>query len=309
MSSPAASGAGRTDCAIGIDVGGTNVRAGLVRRDGAVIEEHAERHDHRPLEQSVELARSLGAVAEARGCDLAGIGVGVPELVTPDGRVVSTAVLDAASVEVGAALEGIAPTRVDADVRCAAMAEASLGAGAPSSSLLYVSVGTGISSCLVLDGRPWRGERGNALVLGSGGGIDVAESGGEVRTLPVEDVASGPALAHRYSQASGHHLVPAEEAIERVRHGDAIAADTVAVGARVLGARVAQAINLLDPGMVVMGGGLGSAPGPYWSTMSTTVRELIWAEQTRDLPLERARLGPTAGMIGAALLCLTDESG
>ena len=236
------------------------------------------------------------------GTEVSGIGIGVPELVSPTGRVTSETVVRWTEVTVVRALAAVAPVRVDADVRCAAVAEASLGAGVGRDSFLYVSVGTGISACFVLDGTPWPGARGNAIVLGSGIGIGYTEEFGELSLLPVEQVASGPALARRYGRARGHDLTRAEEVLERAERGDAAARDTIRVGARVLGARIAEVVNLLDPDSVIVGGGLGSAAGPYWDTMHATVRSLIWADRTRHLPVEQAQLAASSGMIGAALL-------
>ena len=75
----------------------------------------------------------------------------------------------------------------------------------------------------------------------------------------------------------------------------------VAAG-RVLGYGLAEAVNLLDPAAVVVGGGLGSVGGPYWDAAIETARERTWADVAREVPLLRSELGPDAGLIGAALI-------
>jgi glucokinase len=123
------------------------------------------------LADCVALARLLGG-------DTVPVGVGLCELVDLEGRVVSADTVDWRDVDVTGAFA--APlVVVESDVRAAALAEARLGAGARRSPFLHVVVGTGASACLVVDGSPYAGARGRAIVLGA---------------PPVERIASGAAL-------------------------------------------------------------------------------------------------------------------
>ena len=99
--------------------------------------------------------------------ELLGIGVGVPELVDPVGNISSAHTLAWQGDGVRAAFSSLAPAVVESDVRAGALAEAMFGAGRGYRLFVYVTVGTGISSTLVQDGRPFAGARGNALILAS----------------------------------------------------------------------------------------------------------------------------------------------
>ena len=68
-------------------------------------------------------------------------------------------------------------------------------------------------------------------------------------------------------------------------------------------------VNVLDPEMIVVGGGLGTAPGLYWDKFVTSCREHIFAEDSRGLPIVTARLGVDAGLVGAATLVLAKKGG
>ena len=124
---------------------------------------------------------------------------------------------------------------VESDLRAAALAEARFGSGAGVSPFLFAIVGTGASACLVVDGRPYAGGRGEAVVLGA---------------PPVEAVASGTALA----RAAG--LERAEDVL-----ADPALAPLVDAAATALGGALAVLANALDPSLVVLGGGLGAQRG------------------------------------------------
>ena len=166
---------------------------------------------------------------------------------------------------------------VESDVRAAAMAEARFGAGREEPDFLYVSVGSGISHCLMVDGRPRLGVRGSAI--GTGAPL-------------VEQWSGGLALARR----SGH--ATAEEAL-----ADPGAADVVEEGARRLGLALAALVNALDPGALIVGGGLG-LDDFYRARVEAALRAAIYDPDARDLSLRPAALGADAAVIGAALVAV-----
>jgi glucokinase len=161
-------------------------------------------------------------------------------------------------------------------------------------------VGTGISSCLVLAGRPFAGARGNALILASSPWSTICPACGTEAGLVLEEFASGPALVTRYNRQSAQPAARAEEVLARVESGDLIAAEVVRSAGAALGNSVGFLINVLDPEAVVVGGGLGLAGGLYWESFENSARDHIWADATRRLPIVPAQLGVDAGLIGAA---------
>jgi glucokinase len=262
--------------AVGIDVGGTKIAAALVDVESGRVTEarriptDAARGSDAVLEDSVALASSLAA-----GRSVAAVGLAVCELVGPDGRVRSAQTVDWREVDlVGAFGEIAARVRVESDVRAAALAEARFGAGAGVRDFVYVSVGTGVSHCLMVDGVPRLGVRGAAI--GTGAPL-------------VEEWSGGLALA----RFSGH--ASAEEALS-----DLAAAAVVEDAARRLGLAFAMLVNGLDPGALIVGGGLG-LDERYRGLAVAAMREAIYDADARELPVLPAALGADAAVIGAAL--------
>ncbi len=264
--------------AVGLDVGGTKIAGGLVRfPDGVVVERRriatgAERGPDAVLADAVALARELAHHVPA-GERFVGVGLGVPELVDLSGRITSAHTIDWRGVPLTERFADVGPVWVESDVRAAAVAEARFGAGRAYRIIAYVTVGTGISSTLVIDGHPYAGARGNALILASSPtSVICPECGVWVRPI-LEEFASGPALA---------------------KHGDPRAAGEA------LGSGVGWLVNVLDPDAVIVGGGLGLAGGLYWEAFVESARRHIWAAATRELPIVMAELGADAGVVGAA---------
>jgi glucokinase len=83
--------------------------------------------------------------------------------------------------------------------------------------------------------------------------------------------------------------------------GDEVAAEIVRSAAEALGSSVGFLVNVLDPELVIVGGGLGLAGGPFWEALVRSTRKHVWSDETRTLPIVPAALGPEAGLIGAAV--------
>ena len=182
------SAAGRA-IGLGLDIGGTKIAAASVDTDGeSLVFESVPTENDAVLEAADRLIDRLTLAASGRGRAPAGIGVAVPELVDSEGRVASRAVVPGlAGCDLHRRWASVGPVVVESDVRAAALAEARAGAGRDRVSFTYVSVGTGVSYCLVIDGKPWTGNRGAAILLGSG---VLAECDGAPVIL--EEIASGP---------------------------------------------------------------------------------------------------------------------
>ena len=207
--------------ALGIDVGGTKIAAGLVDvARGEVV--RSERVATRPERGGSAVLADCAELAGRLGGDGVAVGVGICEVVDRDGRLTTAETIEWRGLDVAGAFGGAAVT-LESDVRAAALAEARFGMGAALGSFLHVIVGTGAAACLVVNGRPHLGEHGNAIILGA---------------PPVEQVGGGATLGE---------LVHDPEA--RAEAGAAI------------GRVVAVLVNALDPAAVVVGGGLGASAG------------------------------------------------
>ena len=296
--------------AIGLDIGGTKIAAGVVlwpsgeilRR--ALIPTKPTRGGDAVLKDTLGLARQLNDWAQEQGIQVAGIGAGVAELVDCDGNVTSSCTIHWRGLAVQDRLSEIAPAQVESDVRAAALAEAIFGMGRRSRLFVYVTVGTGISSCLMQNGYPFKGAKGNAITLASSPLSTVCTHCG-VKLHPVlEEFASGPAIAKRFAAAkkfeNNAEAAAAEQVFQAASKGDNVAAEILTTAGEALGVSAAFLVNVLDPEMIVVGGGLGLAGGLYWDAFQKACREHIFAETSRGLPIVRAKMGIDAGLVGAA---------
>lgn len=256
---------------VGIDAGGTKLAAARVdTATGALTERRViatptAAGGSAVLEACLSLARTLGPGAT---------GIGVPEVVDGTGRIRSAANWDWRDVDLSTAFSAVGSVHVVSDVYAAALAEARYGAGRDAGSFLYVSVGTGISSTLVINGRPWAGADGRAILLGA---------------PLVEDVASGPALARVAGATS------AEAAF-----ADPAATSVVAAAAAALGLELARIVHATDPGLIVLGGGLGLV-ARYRALVAAAIASTIDSTYAVMPTVVPAALGADAGVIGAAL--------
>jgi glucokinase len=288
---------------LGIDVGGTKIAAGIVDpATGAIlaretIATEAARGGSVVLDNTVALSRRLIAAAGVR---VDRIGLGIPQLVDNAGRIRSDYNFDWTNLPVRERLSTLAPATIESDVRAAARAEARFGAGAGRRVFVYVTIGTGVSYCLVIEGRPHTGANGFAIHFASSALHVPCEACGHVNAPVLEEIASGPAISAAYARGTGRGI-GAADLLTAATSGDAVAGDIVTAAARQLGPLVALVVNMLDPEAIVLGGGLGLAAGPYREELIASTRAHIWAESCRDLPILPAALGVDAGLVGAAL--------
>jgi glucokinase len=313
----------RRQCFIGIDVGGTKIAAAAVDPiDGSLahrreIPTRAERDASQVLEDIARLAELVAADVQSNGGDVESIGIGVPEIVDAQGHIRSAYLLDWTAFPLAERLVGampaspggpaghgiveISPVVFTSDVRAAALAEATFGVGGPYRLFVYVSVGTGISSTLVQDGVPLAGARGGAVVLSTAPVSVPCRDCGEWSEFVLEDYASGAALARRYASSTGTDVATAEAVIAAANAGEPAATEVIDSAARALGSAIGWLVNIIDPEAVVIGGGLGLAPGRFHDRLVAATREHVWNPAARDLPILPAALGADAGLIGAAL--------
>jgi glucokinase len=303
-----ASRVGRSEeWSIGVDVGGTKIAASAVELGSGTIAfrrempTRCERGAAAVLADIEILAGTIAGELRSDGHVPVAVGIGVPELVDAAGDIRSAHLFDWSTISLAERLGAIAPTFIAADVRAAALAEARYGAGREFDSFAYISIGSGISSTVVQHGVPLAGARGGALVLSSGSlGVPCPECSAWTEFV-LEDYASGPALARRYAAATGRPVEGAEVVIAAANEGEHMAAEIVDSAADALGSSLGWLVNVLDPEAIVVGGGLGLAPGRFRDRLIEATRDHIWNPGARGLPFVSAALGADAGLIGAAL--------
>lgn len=283
------------------------MKAAITAADGTVL--HADRRPT-PRESGpdavvaalVEYAAALTGAAEDRQLTPRGLGIAVPGIVdSANGVAVYSANLgwrDAPLRKLASERTGL-PAAVDHDVRSGGLAESRVGAGRGASQFLFLPIGTGIASAIVLDGRTVSGAHGGAgevghLVVRPGGPPCACGSAG-----CLEVYASGASIARRYRERNGTDLTAAEIA-GLVGSGDPAASEVWSEAVDALADALAQVTILLDPGLVVIGGGVGDAGETLLAPLRTAVASRLTFSQAPRLV--RAELGDAAGSLGAALL-------
>jgi len=281
---------------LGIDIGGTKTLCVVVDDSGAeprVVDERRVSTDPRgdAGEAIVELARSFA--------DIDSVGVGIAGLVSRDGTVVVTTHLPGVrDVPLRRQVEGALgiPVAVDNDATCAAVAEWRVGAARGCRDALVVTLGTGIGGGAIVDGRVARGHNGYAAEFGH---MVVERNGSRCpcgRRGCWEEYASGGGLSRLAGGIASEQVIEGfvarDEASVRVV-GEF--ADWVAIGLHNL-------VNIHDPELIVLGGGLGSLP----EIVDVVSRRFAAGEgghAGRSLPrIAAAQLGHRAGAIGAAFI-------
>jgi glucokinase len=311
--------------ALGVDIGGTKIAALRISPAGEI---RASTVVPSPAtDQEAALPAIEAAAAAVLDDDVVAIGVGMAGLVdVRSGVLLSTPNLVWRNVPLAAALGerfGL-PVTVDNDATAAAWAESRLGASRGHDDSLFVGVGTGIGGGIVAGGRLLRGAHGLAGEIGH----MIVEPGGPLCGCGNrgcwEQVASGLAISRAGERAVTEEPGSAiarlaggdpsratgELVTEAAREGDDVAVAILGEVARRLGEGVAGLVNVLDPDIVVIGGGVGEAGDLLFGPLREAFRATVEGVDVRpEVPITPAKLGNDAGAIGAALLALQAAPG
>ncbi len=315
-------GPGTGALAIGVDVGGTKVVAGLVDVDGAVlVTSRRDTPGHDVVAVQETIAALVEELVEQAGSQrVQAVGVGAAGLVSADGDVVLFSPHLAwrhEGLRAGLERRLTRPVLVENDANGAAWAEWRFGAGRGETRLLCVTVGTGIGGGLVLDGRLERGRHGLAaefghMVLvpggfpcecGNRGCWEQYASGNALGRRARELVAAGvPAAGVMLALAGGEPAAVVGTLVtQAARDGNTAARGLLAEVGTWLGLGLANLGAALDPGTVVVGGGVSAAGelllGPARQTLS---RNLTGRGYRPLMTVVAAGLGPVAGVVGVA---------
>ena len=309
---------------IGLDLGGTKTAGGIVDADGNVVFSFAvptpsQSGADEVLETAARLVRSLLDEAARRGLAVEALGIGSAGVID-SGRGVVTSATDSIKGWTGTPLtaELTARTGLPAaainDVHAHALGESWLGAGSGVSSVLFIGMGTGVGGGYILRGECLEGATFTAGHVGhfaspfayEGGEALPCSCGG---TGHVEAVASGPGIFALYTRLGGTDADDTREVYRLAADGDPVAGEALRRGATAAGSAIGGLANILDPAVVVVGGGLAFAGPLWWDPMEQAARRELLRPLT-DLPVVPAQLGETAAIRGAArrALSLSDVS-
>jgi glucokinase len=316
---------------LGIDIGGTNLVVGAVRRDGgAVIGDHS--HPTEPsrgpdaiVSDLEEMSRHTIGLVEASGGHVVGLGVGAPgPLDTARGVVLLTPNLGWVDMPLRDRLAEATGLRtaLDNDANCAILGEAWVGAARGARFAIGMTIGTGIGGGIVLDGRL---HHGAADCAGEIGHVTIEMNGrrcgcGNYGCL--EAYASGPAIAVRAVEQlrlgadsvldalvdGNHDRVTAQTVFAAAHDGDELAMEVVRDTARYLGTGVANLLNIFNPDLFVIVGGVTQAGDALFEPLQREVARRAFKPAVESCRIVPGALGGLAGVYGAARVFLNAES-
>src|SRR5579864_4892374 len=315
--------------AMGVDIGGTKIAAGVVDESGAIVQQIRT-----PMAAKGDASAGLGAVVAAikklgeklgAGSSLPGtvrgIGLCSPGPVDPQsGVVINPPNLPCwrnypLAAEVSQAF-GL-PVKLDNDGNAAALAEAQWGAGRGYRNVFYATIGTGIGTGIVFDGKIYHGRTGAAA---EGGHVSIDYRGprcGCGKPGCIEVLASGPAIARRARaklEAGGQsrilemaggklEAVSSEMVGQAYGSGDALAREVLLETVDLLALWLGNMVDLLEPDVMVMGGGVASMLRPLFDEIRQRLPACCINSRCGEIPLLMARYGGDAGIAGGAALC------
>ena len=289
----------REQVAIGVDIGGTKIRVGIVGAEGVVydvprtIPTCAELPGEEIVQRLIALIKET--LSHAGEYDVLGIGVGctgpldlrkgmlleVENLPTLNNYPLLQVLEEALQMKV----------KMENDANALILAEALWGAGKDADTVLGFTLGTGIGCALIEHGKVWQGKN---------------DCAGEIWTAPyrdgiLEEYVSGNALTRLYELHTGKHLSGTEIAALAIA-GEEAAKQVWDEFAQALAYALSWTVNMLDRQVVVIGGSIIKSANLFWEQADTSFRRYVCRSVADSVSLKPAALGDDAGFIGAAAL-------
>jgi glucokinase len=312
---------------LGVDIGGTKVAAGVVNESGEILEQFRAPMSARGTAEEgfASVAAAIDGI-RAAGAHFESIGIVSPGPLDPTAGVVvnppnvpcwrNYPLTDAVHGKYGLA------TFLDNDANAAGLAEALWGAGRGYSQVFYATLGTGIGTGMIFDGRIFHGRTGAAA---EGGHVTIDYNGprcGCGKRGCIEVLASGPAIAQRArtmlaGAKSGALLrlakgepggVTTELVADAFRAGDPVATAALRQTAELLAIWLGNIIDLLEPDVIVIGGGVSDLMSGFFAYIKELLPQWSINQRCTEIPLVRAHYGADAGIAGAAALCFANRS-
>jgi fructokinase len=295
-------------CAAGVDLGGTKVEVCIVDETRRILSrKRVPSEPDRGKERVVK--NILDLIAEAAGGrSLEAVGMGTPGTYHPADDIMygapHTPLYEKPGLISLLRRRLSVPLIIDNDANCLALAEFFAQCHGLYRSVMAVILGTGMGSGLILDNKLYRGPNGNAGEIGHTT-IDIhgrrCECG---RRGCAEAYLSGPSLSRRYQELSGESLDPREIHL-KYEQGDEAARTLFEESFRVMGEVFANAVNTLDLEAIILGGGVSNIT-LWYDHVPAILSRHIFGIPHRRVPVLRATLGDSAGVLGAAFLALRE---
>ena len=309
---------------IGIDVGGTGIKVGVVSEDNRIIREDAipTRTDI-PFEEQMKLMADCVLSSVNAACltvdDIESVGVGIPGIASArTGEVIKCTNMGWHHVPFRDVFTKYLnkPVCIDNDANVAALAESVAGVSAGTSSSVFITIGTGIGSGIILNGKIWSGahhiggELGHVIfdldgvpcTCGNHGCLERYCSATALIRMAREAVEKNP--ESEIMELAGHDMsrIEAKTVFDAARNKDAVAVKVFHYYINCLAQAVASVVNLIDPEVIVLGGGVSKAGSLLLDPLTELYPQFVLFNDQPLPPVKIAVLGSEAGIIGAAML-------
>ncbi len=313
----------RTEYAVGVDLGGTNIKVALVERASGIVRQHSLTSDAEQGPQRV-LDRIAEGVSEiTRGYEIAGIGVGAPGVVSLDRSTVSKPPNFPGwdHVHMPDALWGRlqdlrrVPILVENDANVAGLGSAFYGAGRPHDSFVMVTLGTGVGGAIIIDNRLFRGTTGAAGEIGHMS-IDYEGPYSRAGVAGAIEAYLGQRFLSRHARyqllaretslhgTAGHDLcdISPERLHTSAVAGDPAAREVLAWAGHKLGVLMGSVVNLLDIRTFVVGGGVSQADSFLLDPAREALKRSVMPAMADGVQVLRETKGNDVALLGAARL-------
>jgi fructokinase len=298
-----------TDLRLGIDLGGTKIEGCILAPDGREIARRRIQAPQGRYDDTIAALQGLVRDLEAEGGHPVSVGIGMPGSLSPSTGLVRNANstwLNGRSLQTDLEAALARPVRLANDANCFALSEAVDGAGAGARSVFGIIVGTGCGGGIVLDGRVLEGARGIAGEWGHNPlpWAELDEHPGPQcwcgRKGCMEVWVSGTGLADDYRRRTGAAAVTGHEIVARAEAGDAAARATLERHASRLARGIAHVVNIVDPEIIVLGGGLSNLAHLY-EDLPRLAAPYVFSD-VADIVIRPPKWGDAGGVRGAAWL-------
>ena len=309
--------------AVGIDVGGTKIVGGVVDGEGnilarSVTQAHAEEQPAVVMDAIVEVYEALLAQSNVEWDKLVGLGLGFPGNTNgPAGIVLASSNLpdwdnyplrDALSQRLGL------PVVLDNDANVCAVGEYRFGAGQGVKHMCYVTFSTGYGIGIIINGQAYVGQIGTAGELGhvvididgplcscgKRGCIMAYASGIGISRMAYERLGDAPLLRELVSDIEAEKRIPAERVVEAAQQGDQVAQEILEIAGYYGGVGLSMIVQILNPELIVVGGGLVNAGPLLLEPMMSALYEHTQPESWDSIRVDYWQLGDDIGILGAA---------
>ena len=313
---------------IGADIGGTNLRAALIDRNGKILSRKSRSSDAKKGIEYVmkNLILLLTEILEYES--VSGIGIGIPGIIDVDKGILTQApniskvrnypVKEKLTHELGLAID----VTIENDANCAALGEWWLGAGKDTNSMIILTLGTGIGGGIILDGKLWRGVNGMGGEIGhmtidpdgpkcncgNYGCLESFASAEAIRRIVEQGLTDKnlkTVLRDEVKQTEKHDI---PEIVGRAaKVGDRFALGIWESFGRALGIAIANLTNLLNVEMIIIGGGLSNSWDLFKDIVIKEAKSRGLRAPMENVKIRKCKLGDGAGLLGAGYLALKEK--